>query len=525
MSRIGLIFTAVIFSSILFLTPPVSAKVSVNVPLGHWGYGAIDKLKALGLIHSDIRGTRPWTRMELARLIVEADEQFQEIANSEEEEETKPRGRTEITRAILGRLKGEFSVDLDEVSGVGGVSTYIKPLEDVYLHYFYGNNDFNIENDKGQKLAEDSNFRLGFSTHGAAWSHIGFYLNPEYRYSDDQFGGDDQEVRLFEGYGKLEFFNIELQVGRDTLWWGTGRHGSMILTHNARPFDLVKLSNPNPVVLPWIFKYLGLCKFQWFWTELESNRVIPNTEFMGFRVNIKPAPFFEIGAARTYQLGGRGSGVKGISDLNFSDWMNILFEGNAQDELDVNQIAGIDGILYVNNLDQWIPVVKSVQIWGEYYGEDESGNWISDIGYVAGIKFGDLFLLGRTDLIFEYADNAESGDRLVWYNNAIYRSGYRYKGEVMGHNMDTEAQDYFVHLENYLTPDFILGLDYNYQERVTEGPVTEYINRFDLDLTWQRTETLRIQAGYRYETIENLDLVRGDDQDNHIFWLFADYSF
>ena len=248
MSRTGLIITAVIVFSVVFFTPPAAARVSVNVPLGHWSYDAIDKLKGLGLIQSDMRGTRPWTRMAFARLIVEAEEEFQEITNSEEENTSS--GRTEIIRAVLSRLEGEFKADLDEVSGAGGVSTYIKPIEDVYLHYYYGNNDFNIENDKGQKFAEDSNVRLGFSTHGAVWSHIGFYLNPEYRYSDDQFAGNDQEVTLFEGYGKLEFFNIELEVGRDTLWWGTGRHGSMILTDNARPFDLVKLSNPNPVVLP-----------------------------------------------------------------------------------------------------------------------------------------------------------------------------------------------------------------------------------------------------------------------------------
>ena len=523
MTRVGLNFTIVIGFLLLFLTSTAIGKVSVNVPLGHWSYDAVDKLKGLGFIHSDMRGTRPWTRVEVARLIIEAEEGVAEISTPEEE--AGPIGRNEIIKAILDRLKSEFKADLEEVSATGGVKSYFKPLEDVYFHYYYGNNDFNIENDKGQKLAEDSNIRLGFSTHGALWSHIGFYLNPEYRYSDGQFGGNDQELKLFEGYGKLEFFNVELEAGKDTLWWGTGRHGSMILTDNAQPLKLVKLSNPKPVVLPWIFKYLGLFKFQWFWSELERNRAIPNTEFMGFRFDLKPAPFLEIGFSRTYQLGGRGSGVKGISDLTLKDWAKIIFEGNAGGDLDVNQIAGLDGILYLNNLDQWLRVIKSIEIWGEYYGEDEAGRWIADIGYVAGIKFGDILLAGRTDLIFEYSDNVDPDENLVWYNNSIYQSGYRYKGDVMGHNMDTEARDYFVRLVNYLTPDLILGLDYNRQERLVHQDDREDIDRIDIDLTWQGIDSLRIEGGYRYETIDYPNQANGNDQDNHILWLFTDYSF
>jgi len=172
-----------------------------------------------------------------------------------------------------------------------------------------------------------------------------------------------------------------------------------------------------------------------------------------------------------------------------------------------------------------VPILKSVEIWGEYYGEDEAGSWISHIGWVAGLKLGDIFLTGKTDLTFEFADNVIGGRPDLWYNHSVYKSGYTYKGEVMGHNMDTDARDYFMRLEHYLFADWILGLDYNRQERHVESNVTEDINRVDLDATWQRTDSLRIQAGYRFETIDNLDQVKGDDQDNHIFWLFANYSF
>ena len=523
MSRAELNFIILITISFLFLTPPASAKVSVNVPLGHWGYDAIGKLKALGFIHSDMRGTRPWTRLEMARLIAEAQEKFETMSAAEEESSSN--SRSQLIKAIFNRLKGEFRASLEEVGMTGGVSSYIKPLEDVYLHYFNDNNDFNLENDKGQELADGSNLRLGLSTYGVFFSHLAYYFNPEYRYSENQFGGDDSEFALQEGYGKLEFFNIELLAGRDTLWWGTGHHGSMILTDNARAFDMIKISTPKPVVLPWIFRYLGLFKFQWFWTELEKDRVIPNPELMGFRFNIKPLPFLEIGLARTYMLGGKGSGVKGIGDLTFSDWMKLLFSGNNEGDLNTNEIGGLDAALFFDNIDRWVPVLKSVEIWGELYGEDEAGGFPSHIGWVAGLKLGDIFLTGRTDLTVEYADDVISGQPDLWYNHSVYQSGYRYEGEVMGHNMDTDARDLFIRLDHYLFLDWILGLDYNRQRRHVLSDVTEEINRIDLDVTWQRTDSLRVQAAYRYESIDNLNQVKGNDQDNHIFRLFIDYSF
>ena len=83
MSRAGLKSIILIAISFLFLTPPTFAKVSVNVPLGNWSYDAIGKLKALGFIHSDMRGTRPWTRLEMARLIAEAQEKLQAKQYSE----------------------------------------------------------------------------------------------------------------------------------------------------------------------------------------------------------------------------------------------------------------------------------------------------------------------------------------------------------------------------------------------------------------------------------------------------------
>ena len=47
---------------------------SPYVPLDSWVYAAIDRLAALGYVQTDFVGQRPWTRMECARLLAEADE-------------------------------------------------------------------------------------------------------------------------------------------------------------------------------------------------------------------------------------------------------------------------------------------------------------------------------------------------------------------------------------------------------------------------------------------------------------------
>jgi len=211
-----------------FLVPTAAGKVSVNVPIGHWAYSAVDKLTGLGLIQINMGPTKPYTRMEMARLTLDAQQKLEDMLSETDKNESKSKGRCDIIRAIVARLENEFRAELDELTGGAETSTYIKPIEDVYVHYLYGDKDVDIESDKGQELAEDSNLRVGFSTHGVLFSHFGYYLNPEYRYSEGKFGGDDDRIDLLEGYGKVEWFNMELEAGRDSLWWGPGRHGSLI---------------------------------------------------------------------------------------------------------------------------------------------------------------------------------------------------------------------------------------------------------------------------------------------------------
>jgi len=513
---------ACLWALIIFLFPICCwGNVSVNVPLGHWSYGAIDKLITLGLIRSAIYSTKPFTRFEMARLIKEAETTLNKISRKGNEHLQ----RTHIIRGIMARLEKEFCLDPRELEEDTGITCYIKPIEDIYLRYLHSEKDFSFENDKGQKYSEGSNWRVGFSTHGMLFNHLAFYINPEWRYSKDQFGEDDNDITILEGYAKAEWYNIEVEVGRDSMWWGPGQHGSLILTNNAKPFDLIKISNPKPILLPWFFRHLGLLKVVGFWSQLEDNRYVPRAEFIGLRVNLKPFPFLEVGASRTILLGGKGSrGAKGTTDLSASEWLKILSGRNIGGRLDTNQIAGFDFLLRFPWADRFLGIFNSIDLWGELYGEDEAASLPSKNGYVIGLRVGDIFLTGRTDLIIEYANNVIGGSPNLWYNHGVYRSGYRYEGRVMGHEMGSDARDLFLTLKHYIDPRIILELGYDYQKRGVQDPHPENRNRYDVSITWYQSDECFLGGGYRYESIDNMDNVEGHGRKNHVLWVSLNYS-
>ena len=57
----------------LVLPCAAMAGPSPTVPLDSWVYPAMEKLEALGVVDSALEGSRPWSRLEVARLVGTAD--------------------------------------------------------------------------------------------------------------------------------------------------------------------------------------------------------------------------------------------------------------------------------------------------------------------------------------------------------------------------------------------------------------------------------------------------------------------
>jgi hypothetical protein len=93
---------------------------SPYVELDSWIYPAIERLAALGYIHSEFLGMRPWTRIECARLVLEAGDMIDSSGSN--------RGQASELQI---ELKKEFRAELDALAG--GNDRVIR-LESVYVN-------------------------------------------------------------------------------------------------------------------------------------------------------------------------------------------------------------------------------------------------------------------------------------------------------------------------------------------------------------------------------------------------------
>ena len=150
---------------------------SPYVELDSWIYPAIERLAALGYIHSEYLGMRPWTRIECAQLVQEAGDAIRADASASKE-----------ANQVYSALAMEFRSDLDESSLEGErfvrLESFYAGVTDISgppLHdsYHFGQT---VINDYGRPYEEGFNTYDGFSGYGTA-GRFTLYVRGEYQHA------------------------------------------------------------------------------------------------------------------------------------------------------------------------------------------------------------------------------------------------------------------------------------------------------------------------------------------------------
>jgi capsule assembly protein Wzi len=531
-----------LLSVLLFLfvlsasAPRAWALASGNIPLDSPAYPYLEKLSGFGLLSSDVRGLKPYSKAEAARLLAEAE---QGLSRLEAESSVLAQGIVDRLHELLPReialrknqaggelldyslmsaarlryvyLDGQPRSYARQVFVRGGQSAFgfiggkLRPDNNAGIVSQSGTEGTPLlENNEGVIYRSGSNGELRWVTEGFIADKVSVLIEPIVTVEPDE-----SRLAFQKGYLKLGGGGLELEVGRDANWFGPGYRGALTLTSNAANFDLIKLSSPEPLDVGWVKEYLGNVKYALVFSRFDetgSGASLRKPWFIGIKLAVQPKPWFEIGWNFVRQEG--GPGFSGSSTLQ-----DTIFGGGTTNHN--NTIAGID-------LRFRLPWLRNAELYGEYAGEDSAAFWPIVESYVAGFYIPRLTAGGKDDLRFEFF----YGNPML-YTDFKFPTGYVYKGMTSGHSQGGSALEFFTRYSHWFSARNNVALEYFHTDRGREGRVDsqQTEDKHAVRAFWTFPLFDRFDAGvmYGWERIDNFNLVGGAKQTNQL--LRADLSY
>jgi hypothetical protein len=507
--RIAIIISALLLTPISFVS--AHAASSTNVSLESDLYSDMEFWAAEGLIESNLYSIKPFAGSEVGRQLVTARDNCYA-------EKTPSATCLHIQRQYTELFEAETTEARSPANITG---TFLKPIETFSVSYKYLSGPFSIYNNEGIQYGEGNNALIQLQAQARLWNVFSFFAQPALIYNQ-HFGsaedGSSTDLRLHKGYAKLNIYNFEVEVGRDSLWWGPGYHGALLMSNNAQPLDMIKLSNPEPILLPWIFSYLGPLQFNLFFSQLNDEREgseMANPFLYGLRLGIKPHPFLELGASHLVVFGGPGR-----RDLSLGDIFNILYSNSNRDneKTDSNQEFAVDFALTIPNIKKYIFLADGIKFYCEA-GAEDTGFLPDRRAYVAGLALYKPFALERAVFRGEYAILSPNSVPAAWYNHSSYPM--RYEGRVFGHHAGSDAEDIFVEWSQDFEKFFYkLGFDRE-KSGVQTKTYTQCKNQYFGEIGYRLNPHSKITLRYAYEEISNFENFQDERQRNHFLGVEA----
>jgi len=398
----------------------------------------------------------------------------------------------------------------DSYETAGSGATYFQPVSEARVRALYVEEPFSTYNEQGREFHDGLNLYMSDRAVVRLVEHVVFTAEPEFSVVQNsrtrQSPGDDEDytLRFQELALSTRFGFAEMTVGRTPLWWGPGRHGALLVSNNARPFDLIKLGTAGPQLLPGWLGYLGHVQAETFVARMETDRAVSEPYIWGLRVSTRLNPWIEFGASRTAQFGGRGRAVGWgtVRDVVLADTENDPGDPG-------NQLASLD-VRFVLPFP-WQPL----ELYAEVGGEDEAGGFFSKTAWLAGVYLPRIGPWNQLELTVEVADTKVSGSPGVWYSNRHYPDGYTYHEQVIGHHLGADGLDIFSELRLHPTSDVEVFASFGFEEHFRQSPVRERVYQVRAGVEARVWRRLWLHLVWGIDLWRNFRQVDGDDEVGH----------
>jgi hypothetical protein len=422
--------------AIAAMAPTARGQATARVAPGARVYADIDRLAAAGLIDTIGVGARPFSRREIVRLLTEAER------NLDRNSGARPWAE-EVIASNLARYASYETRALDaaraEVAYLdspyrripadsnGAIDATINPLAS-----YRG----------GRPIVGGTTVTLE-TTHSAPLGrHLAVFINPRFTARADRLGGGSQRVRVQSGGANLLFGNLAIDVGRDYAVFSQAPTGGLLLSENAPPLDMIRLSTDRSAGLPWLLRYLGPLQAAVFVADLGAfHQVHAHSKLVGYHIEAHPHRLFEVGVEVIDEMGGNGAPPASFADRAADAFpiIDVAFRPNS-DFLFSNKLAGVDF--------HWrVPSFAGLDMYAEGVVDDfDTRRFHSTVfldgGGIAGISLACIVECGRLGMRAEYR---QTGIR--YYTHTDFPSGVQENGVLLGDPLGPRG------LGGYLTID------------------------------------------------------------------------
>ncbi len=502
-----------------------SHQASTYIPLDHWSYPVFDRLGALGYLPSGTFLTRPWTRLEAARLLAEA-----HIFVTDGDD---------LTMSSLAELDREFAPETHVIDGGRNVAASLDnsyerftgiagtPIRDGY-HFAS-----TITNDGGRPFGKGANSITGASVLAQA-GPFAVYANGEYQYASsipaysqtaqqtiaaadglpfgwDLRSGNTSRPRPVEAYVSAKLADWQLNFGYQALWWGPDRSTSLMLSNNAEALPMLRLDRVKPVKMPGPLSLLGPVHFDLFLARQGGIHylylgVLPNFVFYGsadkaltpppyiwgISASIKPTENFELAFSHTTIFAGYGR------PLTFGTFYHTLSTtGNAQLLDPGKRVTEISFSYRPPSLRNKVEVYTEAMAWDDPL----QGKFVARYAMDPGIYLPRIPKLSRLDLRLEgaYTDLPKLAEQGYFYANARYRQGYTNDGQILGSWVGRQGIGGQATSNYWFSPQ--RKLTFSYRKMVEDTSILEggHISDFSAGAVWTIHSAIELSANGKYE--------------------------
>lgn len=466
------------------------SKGSPSVPLDSWVYPAFERLAALGYVHSEMLGMRPWTRSECARLLEEASSNAP-LDTADGSEAAK----------IYVALREEFLPEQDKLDG--GRNLNLR-LDSIYTRvtniagppvtdgYNFGQT---IANDDGRPFEEGSNLYSGISGYGTA-GPFAFYLRTEYQHAPSALAlpaqardavaaqlnvpvapgtpfAEINRPRIIEGYVSFAFKDTQFSFGKQALTWGPTETGALLWSTNAQPVLMFRISTPHPFTMPGILRWLGPAHTEFVLGQLAGQQYIvtrtgqvlgpggirPQPFIHGQKLSFKPTPNLEFGFSRTVVFAGLGHP---FTFGSFWTSFTSVASDYAEPHIDAgDRHSGFDVSYRIPHLRKWLTA------YTDSFCEDDVSPLAAPArcSWSPGLYAPQLPHLPKLDIRAEgvYTDVSGFAWQGVSYNNSVYPTSYTNDGNIIGNWVGREGRGVQLWSTYWLSPQSKIQLGYRQQ--------------------------------------------------------------